>query len=149
MKIEAEIKQKEFRNEYQKAALNLVFTTNWLLGRHQDFFARYGITGKQYNVLRILKGQYPGSISTSDIRNRMLDKSSDSSRIVDRLAARSLITKNICPSDKRLVDVCISENGLNLLDTIESNIRELDNFTSSLTEDEARQLNALLDKIRD
>ena len=148
MKIEVEIRQKEFRNEYQKAAINLVFTNNWLMDKHQNFFNQFGITPKQYNVLRILKGQYPNSISTSDIRERMLDKSSDSSRIVDRLAARDLVAKRVCPSDKRLVDVSISEKGLNLLSTIDSNIQELDNFTASLTEDEAKQLNILLDKIR-
>jgi DNA-binding MarR family transcriptional regulator len=148
MKIEAEIRQKEFRNEYQKAAINLVFTNNWLMAKHQNFFTHYGITHKQYNVLRILKGQYPNSISTSDIRDRMLDKSSDSSRIVDRLAGRDLVIKRVCPSDKRLVDVSITDRGLNLLNTIDSNIQELDRFTASLSEDEARQLNVLLDKIR-
>ena len=148
MRIEAEIRQKEFRNEHQKAAINLVYTNNWLMAKHQIFFKQYEITSKQYNVLRILKGQYPNSISTSDIRDRMLDKSSDSSRIVDRLAARNFVTKQVCPSDKRLVDVTISDKGLNLLKTIDANIQELDNFTATLNEEEARQLSALLDKVR-
>ena len=148
MKIEVEIRQKEFRNEYQKATINLVYTNNWLMAKYQNFFNQFGITNKQYNVLRILKGQYPNSISTSNIRERMLDKSSDSSRIVDRLAVRDLVIKRICPSDKRLVDVSISDKGLNLLKTIDSNIEELDNFASALNEEEAKQLNTLLDKIR-
>ncbi len=148
MQLEEEIKQRTFRNEYQKAALNLVYTTNWLLDRHQEFFDRYKITAKQYNVLRILKGQYPKSISTCEIRTRMLDKNSDASRIVDRLALRELVTKSVCSSDKRLVDVTISEKGIKLLDIIENHINDLDDLTSGLSGDEASALNNLLDKIR-
>ena len=148
MSIEEEIQQKVFRNEYQKAALNLVYTTNWIMDRQQAFFNKYNITPKQYNVLRILKGQYPDSISTSDIRVRMLDKNCDASRIVDRLASRKLVTKRTCPSDKRLVDVTLSENGLVLLEKIEANIQELDKITCAISNHEAGELNKLLDKIR-
>ena len=148
MSLEEEIQQKEFRNEYQRTAINLIFTTNWIVGRQQNFFNRFNITPKQYNVLRILKGQYPGSISTCDIRARMLDKNSDASRIVDRLAHRELVTKQVCPTDKRLIDVMISDKGLQVLGVIEDHIKELDNITQSLTESEARDLNKLLDKLR-
>ncbi len=148
MKIEQEIQQKEFRTIYQKTALNLVYTSNWLLTKHQDFFNQFGITGKQYNVLRILKGQFPNSISTCDIRSRMLDKNSDASRIVDRLSQRQFVTKKIRPTDKRLVDVSISDKGIKLLDQIENKIETLDNITASISGEEALQLNNLLDKIR-
>ncbi len=148
MKIEQEIQQKDFRNIFQKTALNLVYTTNWLLGRQQSFFNSFGITDKQYNVLRILKGQYPKTISTCDIRSRMLDKNSDASRIVDRLSNRQLVTKQICPSDKRLVDVTISNKGIKLLQLIETKIEELDGIVNSISDEEALQLNNILDKIR-
>jgi DNA-binding MarR family transcriptional regulator len=148
MRIEEEIQQKEFRNEYQKISINLVYTANWLTDKQRKFFDRYDITTKQYNVLRILKGQYPERISTSEIRERMLDKSSDTSRIVDRLTAQNLVTKQACPSDKRLVDVGISEKGLKLLEIIDANIQGLDHLISTITLAEAKDLNILLDKIR-
>ena len=148
MRIEEEIQQKEFRNEYQKISINLVYTANWLTDKQRKFFDRYDITTKQYNVLRILKGQYPERISTSEIRERMLDKSSDTSRIVDRLTAQNLVTKQACPSDKRLVDVGISEKGLKLLEIIDANIQGLDHLISTITLVEAKDLNILLDKIR-
>ena len=148
MKIEDEIKQREFRNIYQKAAINLIFTTNWLHDKQRTFFDKYDITQKQYNVLRILRGQHPTTISTAEIRLRMLDKSSDTSRIVDRLDIQGLITKKVCPTDKRLVDVGISVKGLKLLETIESGVNEIDNILSVLSIKEATELSKLLDKIR-
>jgi DNA-binding MarR family transcriptional regulator len=148
MRIEEEIKQKTFRNEYQRATINLLYSSSWLLKRHRDFFVRFSITEQQYNVLRILKGQYPGAISTSEIKKRMLDMNSDSSRIVDRLALKELVSKRICKSDKRLVDVQITEKGLDLLWQIDQYSEELDRIISNLTLDEARELNHLLDKMR-
>ena len=148
MKLEEEIKQKTFRNEYQKSALNLVFTYGWLFNQQKGFFKKYGITAQQYNVLRILRGQHPNAISTSEIKARMLDKNSDSSRIVDRLAAKNLIHKKNCKHDKRLVDVSISEHGMKLLGEIEPYTLELDNTFSKLDLEEAKELNRILDKLR-
>lgn len=148
MRIEEEIKQKTFRNEYQRATINLLYSSSWLLKSHRDFFVRFSITEQQYNVLRILKGQYPGAISTSEIKKRMLDMNSDSSRIVDRLALKELVSKRICKSDKRLVDVQITEKGLDLLRQIDQYSDELDRIISNLTLEEARELNHLLDKMR-
>lgn len=148
MRIEEEIHQKKFRNEYQKASINLIYTNNWLTTKQKKFFAEHAITLQQFNVLRILRGQYPGSISTSAIRGRMLDRSSDASRIVDRLTKQGLVEKKICPTDKRLVDVTISEKGLKLLEKIDQSIDELDETVGNLTVEEAQELNRLLDKIR-
>ncbi|MEQ8927656.1 MAG: MarR family transcriptional regulator [Fulvivirga sp.] len=147
MKFEEEIKQRKFRSAQQKATLNLLFTSNWLSNKHKDFFKEYGLTPQQYNVLRILRGQFPNSISTSDIKNRMLDKHSDTSRIVDRLTLKGWVTKKECPSDRRLVDVVISKDGLDLLSRMDTATNQLDE-TLGLTEDEASQLSKLLDKIR-
>ena len=148
MKIEDEIRQESFRNEYQKAGINLIYTFGWLNNRHQAFFKNFNITSQQYNVLRILKGQFPDAISTSDIKSRMLDKNSDVSRIVDRLSHKGFIYKNPCISDKRLVDVSITHLGLQLLSEIETQILNLDNLFSSLELEEAKELNRLLDKLR-
>ncbi len=147
MKIEDEINQKEFISESQKATINLIFTSSWLMNKHKEFFKVYGLTPQQFNVLRILRGQHPGSISTAEIKSRMLDKNSDASRIVDRLTLKAFVTKMICPKDRRLVDVTISKDGLNLLKRMDKKITELDNELG-ISETEAIQLNNLLDKIR-
>ena len=148
MKIEEEIKQTVFRNPHQKVGINLIFTYNWLINKHKDFFKPYGITNQQYNILRILKGQFPKSISGADIKERMLDKNSDVSRLIDRLLLKKLVIKSQCPSDKRAADVVIHENGLALLKEIDLKVNSLDSSLGSLTPEEATQLSALLDKSR-
>ena len=149
MKIEEEILQPKFRNEFQKATINLIYTANWLTNKHKDFFQQFEITLQQYNVLRILRGQHPHSISTSEIKRRMLDKNSDASRIVDRLEQKVLVLKKTCDQDKRLVDVNISEKGLGLLQEIDQEIDRLDNGLGNLSQQEAQKLSELLDKIRE
>jgi|KBSSwiStaDraftv2_1062776.scaffolds.fasta_scaffold2808898_1 DNA-binding MarR family transcriptional regulator len=147
MKIEEEIKQSKFRNAQQKAIINLIYTTNWLSSKQQDFMKPYGITSQQFNILRILRGQHPKSISGTEIKSRMLDRNSDVSRLLDRLAAKDLITKNICPQDKRAVDVSITNEGMKLLQTIDKSAEEMDSLLD-LTEEEATMFSNLLDKAR-
>jgi DNA-binding MarR family transcriptional regulator len=148
MKIEEEIQQKKFRDIHQKAMLNLLYTANWVQSKQQDFFKTYSITGQQFNILRILKGQHPKSISGTEIKSRMLDRNSDVSRLLDRLALKNLINKSTCPSDKRATDVSISEAGLELLKTIDK-IEKDKAPVLSLTDEEAEILSNLLDKSRD
>src|SRR5688572_14068516 len=105
MKIEEEIKQPKFRDAWQKAVVNLLYTANWLQNKNQEFFKSYGITAQQFNILRILKGQHPASISATEIKSRMLDKNSDVSRLLDRLVTKQLVLKQLCPKDKRAFDV--------------------------------------------
>ena len=147
MKIEDEIKQKKFSSAHQKAVINLIFTSNWLINRQQNYFKPFGITGQQFNVLRILKGQYPNSISAKEIKSRMLDKNSDISRMLDRLIAKNLIEKKSCPKDKRATDVTITQAGLQLLKEISLRQKDIDQVLS-LSETEAEQLSNLLDKSR-
>lgn len=149
MQLEKEIHQKQFRNENQKGIVNILFTYSWLITRIKRFLKPYGITPQQFNVLRILKGQYPQPISTSVIRERMLDKMSDVSRMVDRLLDKTLILRTPCSTDKRLVDVVISEQGLQLLNTIDARGQEMDALMNNLSTEEVQLLNQLLDKIRD
>ncbi len=147
MKIEDEIKQPKFKSAYQKAVINLIFTTNWLQDQHQKFFKSIGITVQQFNILRILKGQHPKSISASEIKLRMLDKNSDVSRLLDRMAVKKLITKKTCPNDKRAADVSITSEGLAVLAAIEKKQNEINNILH-ISEAEATQLSNLLDKAR-
>jgi DNA-binding MarR family transcriptional regulator len=148
MRIEDAIKQKKFRNEYQKLTVNLIYSSNWLLSKQKEFFSRFSITQQQYNVLRILRGQHPQAISTSEIKSRMLDMNSDSSRIVDRLELKNFVSKKVCKHDKRLVDVSITDQGMELLARIDNNNDLLDGIISHLSTREATQLNHLLDKMR-
>lgn len=147
VKIEEEIKQQKFLSGHQKALINLLYTASWLQGRQQDFFKPFGITAQQFNILRILKGQHPKSISATEIKARMLDRNSDVSRLLDRLVAKALISKKACPNDKRATDVNITDTGLQLLSNLDQYQREIDGVLA-LTEEEALQLSTLLDKAR-
>lgn len=146
MKIEEEIKQSAFKTPVQKAFLNIIYTANWLQSKQQDFFKSHGITATQFNILRILKGQCSKSISATEIKSRLLDRNSDVSRLLDRLALKKLITKNTCPKDRRAADVIITPEGLSLLESINSSV---DDDVLTITCEEATLLSNLLDKCRD
>jgi len=148
MKLEEAIQQKRFAHEWQKAVINIIYTSKWIEEEIKVTLKKHGLTLQQYNVLRILKGQSPKPLSTSAIRRRMLDKMSDASRIVDRLYKKKLVLRTPCPADKRLVDVLISEKGLELLDEIDLMKEQMDFLLNNLNETEAKQLNTLLDKAR-
>ena len=147
MSLETDIQQTKFRNEYQKTLINLVYTYNWVSEQNKKFFEREDITSQQFNILRILRGAGK-PLSTLQIRQRMLDKMSDTSRIVDRLIKKGLVKKVVCKSDRRLVDVSISDQGLELLEKLDLSSDEMDSVLSKLSIEEATLLNALLDKIR-
>ena len=148
MSIEKDIQQQAFRNEYQKATVNIIFSSNWLQEKVKTFLDPEDITPQQYNILRILKGSKK-PMSTLQIRERMLDKMSDTSRIVERMQKKGLVNKEICPTDKRLVDVVISQEGIELLSKLDAHNELLDNILGKLSVEEAKLLNYLLDKIRD
>ena len=133
---------------HQKAVVNLIYTTNWLQDRLREHLKPYDITVQQYNVLRILRGANK-PISTSDIRERLLDKMSDTSRMVDRLCQKGLVARSTCPSDKRLVDVVLSEAGQQLLTNLDQINEEIDNILGKLSDEQAHQLSDLLDRIRE
>ena len=148
MNLEEEIKQKKFRSIYQKAALNLIYTANWLEAKQQVFFKPFGITPSQFNILRILRGQHPNKISGAEIKSRMLDRNSDIPRLLDRLLRKSLISKSPCANDKRAADIMITSDGLDMLANIDSHIDESEKTNIHLTKEEALQLSHLLDKSR-
>ena len=148
MKIEDEIRQPRFRDIYQKVAINVLFTSNWLMGRQHDFFKPFGITTQQFNILRILRGQHPNAISGVEIKGRMLDRNSDISRLLDRLLKKELVSKCQSENDKRAANVSITQKGLDLLSTIDDKFVQAERGHFSLSEAEAQQLSQLLDKAR-
>ena len=148
MKLEEEITQKQFKNEYHKAGVNLIFTYNWFIAFQTSFLKPHNVTIQQYNILRILRGQHPNPATIKLIRERMLDKMSDASRIVEKLRVKGLVDRKICASDRRNVDVCITQEGLDLLAEVDRHQDEIDEKMSSLNPEEARALNDLLDKLR-
>jgi DNA-binding MarR family transcriptional regulator len=148
MKLEDAIQQKNFRSIQQKTYINLLYTYYWLTDKVKDIFKKFDITPQQYNVLRILRGSLPNPLSPIQIRERMLDKMSDTSRLVSRLEKKGLVVKNVSFNDKRFIDVLISEKGLELLKKMEIIENEIDNLFNGLTEQELEQLNQWLDKIK-
>ena len=149
MRIEDEIKQSHFQDEHQKAMINLIYTAGWLQLRQACAFKQFALTSPQFNILRILRGQHPRPATVALLIERMLDKTSNASRIVDRLEEKKLVTRTVCPSNRRAVDIRITPAGLALLDQIEVSGVMQAAAHASLTEAEARQLNELLDKMRD
>jgi DNA-binding MarR family transcriptional regulator len=147
MGIEQDIQQSNFRNEFQKMGINLLFTANWLNEQIGKILSEEGVTQQQYNILRILRGSTT-PLSTLKIRERMLDKMSDTSRIVDRLIAKELVVKNTCEKDKRLVDITLSPKGLNLVDQLDQFNDRIDALLKGINESEAKTMNQILDKIR-
>ena len=150
MGLEEDINQKRgFKSEQQKAIVNVMFTYSWLMGKMKDSLKGYDLTPQQYNVLRILRGAFPDPLSTLDIRNRMLDRMSDASRIVDRLCKKGLVKSKTCHFDKRKVDVSIAEPGLAILAAIDREQTDFGHLAGSITEEDAKQLNTTLDRLRD
>jgi DNA-binding MarR family transcriptional regulator len=148
MGIEQDIQQTRFRNSHQKAAVNLLYTGGWLRDKMKLIFDREDITAQQFNILRILRGSFPNPLSTLQIRERMLEKMSDTSRLVDRLLAKGLVKKIICKTDRRLVDILITEKGKKLLHRLDQLDNDMDAILQNISEKEAAQLSDLLDKLR-
>ena len=140
MKIEDEI-QSSFRNERHKAIVNLQFTQLAISNKLGEMF-------KQYNVLRILRGQHPNSASIGLIKERMLDKNSDVSRIIDRLKRKKLVLRKECKFDRRQKDITISNSGLTLLEISDNDLASLEKVIESISDADAIKLNAILDEIR-
>lgn len=147
MTIQDEIKS-NFKNEYLKARVNIHFTHNFLNNQLIDILKPLEITPTQFNVLRILRGQYPKTSSIGLLKDRMLDKNSDISRIVDRMFAKKLVVRKECKLDRRQKDIQITQLGLDYLTKVDVHELELDKRMHLLTIKEIAQLNSLLDKLR-
>ena len=148
MGIEKDIQQTNFRNEFQKMSINIIYTANWLNEKMGQILATEDITQQQYNILRILRGS-ECPLSTLKIRERMLDKMSDTSRIVDRLIVKGLVEKTACVKDKRLVDITVTKKGLQLLEKLDALNEQIDSILKGVSEKEATTRNQILDKLRE
>ncbi len=147
--IEEEIKQqKKFANEYEKAIVNILFTSGWLYNANATLLKRYDITPEQYNVLRILRGASPSPLMLGDISSRMLDKASNATRLVEKLRLKTLVERELCPNNRRQVDIVITKKGLSLLAKIDKEENLRNNLLKNITKAEAAELNRLLDKAR-
>lgn len=147
MRIEEEIKQERFANDHQKAIINIVFTAGWINGESNSVLKPFGISIQQYNILRILRGQKGNPISVNNLIDRMLDKSSNASRLVEKLRQRGYVDRKTCEYDRRQVDVFITQAGLDFLEELIPAFDAM-HHASNLTEEEASQLSDLLDKMR-
>lgn len=148
MDIENEIKSTIPLKQASKTVVNMLYTSRIVEEKVTLALKAEELTHQQFNVLRILRGSYPNPLSTLQIRDRMLDKMSDTSRIVDRLIKKNLAHKSTCQSDKRLVDINISEEGLSLLSKLDKDDNSIDDLLSNLSTEDVEALNNLLDKIR-
>jgi DNA-binding MarR family transcriptional regulator len=149
MGLEEDIQQNKFKSPYQKLAINLVYTSNWMGGIYASYFKDEDITVQQFNVLRILRGQHPNYCNLKLIKERMLDKMSDASRITDKLVAKGLIERHVCASDRRAVNLIITKKGLALLKKLDVLDEEMPKVMKNLSTHEVETLNKLLDKLRE
>jgi DNA-binding MarR family transcriptional regulator len=147
--IETDIRQgKAFHSPHQKLAVNLMYTHGWLCAQQAEMLKPFGLTLQQYNVLRILRGQHPQAVTVNAIIERMLDRMSNASRLVDKLVDKGFATRTTCPNDRRAVDVKITDSGLDLLSELDEHQAQWEQSLATLSDQEASQLSDLLDKLR-
>lgn len=148
MKLEKEIQQKEFKNEFHKLAVNIIYTHSWLNSYQVKTLNEYNLTPQQYNILRILRGYHPKPATVNLLKERMLDKMSDASRLVERLRVKGLVNRKYCEKDRRRAEIIITESGLRILDELDKLDKELEKLLSGISQNEAHQVNNILDKMR-
>lgn len=148
MSIEKEINQEKFASEHEKAAINILFTGSWLYNLNAARLKDHGITPEQFNVLRILRGSNPKPMMLADVTCRMIDKSSNATRLVEKLRQKGLVEREICEDNRRQVDISITAKGLTILGKIDKQAQQWNEILGSITKTEARELNRILDKLR-
>ena len=148
MEISKEIKQTKFKNEYQKMLINILFTSGWLSSKHTCNLKPYGISTQQFNILRILRGQHPKPATVNLLIDRMLDKNSNASRLVEKLRIKKLVERAVCPEDRRAVNVIITQKGLNLLEELDKKDSAIFKELKNVSEKEATTINTILEKLR-
>jgi DNA-binding MarR family transcriptional regulator len=148
MSLETDIKQTKFRTPLQRLLLNIIYTGNWLMYHQMDLLRGSGLSPQQYNVLRILRGQAGNPIKLNDISCRMLDKTSNVSRLIDKLLEKGLVDRTICSNNRRAVDILITQSGLALLDKLDPEVEAWENLLATIPHEKAEELSTVLDKIR-
>jgi DNA-binding MarR family transcriptional regulator len=147
MSLEDDI-QSKFGSEHQKAAINILYTSGWLRNGNSLRLKKHDVTPEQYNVLRILRGSHPKKLMLAEITSRMVDKSSNATRLVEKLRQKGLVKRELCESNRRQVDISITEKGLSLMKAIDAEEGEWVETLKNLSKTEAAELNRLLDKLR-
>ena len=148
MKVSEQLLKGKYENQKHRLRVNLLHSYYWLTDQMTDFLKPYDLTQQQFNILRILRGQFPDPISTKELRERMIIGNSDTSRLLDRLIDKGLAWKRPCPHDGRLIQAFISDEGQALLRRLDDNMETLDDVMGNLSEKEALYLNELLNKMR-
>lgn len=148
MSLESEIQQSRFQSEYQKAAINILLTGSWLYSKNAGFLKQFDLTPEQFNVLRILRGSYPNPMMLLDITERMIDKNSNCTRLVEKLRQKGLVKREICETNRRQVDISITDRGISLLKKVDNRKPEWMADLEKLSKQETKELNKLLDKLR-
>ncbi len=148
MSLEQDIKQEKFENEFQKVAVNILYTSSWLYNINAVRLKPYGITPEQYNVLRILRGSHPKALMLAEITCRMLDKSSNATRLVEKLRQKGLVKRDICENNRRQVDIVITARGLDALSKIDVEYSAWQSTLKNISKADAIELNRILDKLR-
>ncbi|MEM9884998.1 MAG: MarR family transcriptional regulator [Bacteroidota bacterium] len=150
MRLEEEIQQQKFKDEYQKLSINILFTASWMNQQTTQLLKPYNISWQQFNILRILKGQHPKPTTVKTLAERMIDKMSNASRLVEKLRQKKYVERSECQEDRRRVDIVITDLGLQTIreasDVVEQWMSEV---FESTTKQEAAQLNGILDQMRD
>lgn len=148
MTLEEAIQQEEFRSEYAKAAINILFTGGWVHRQNAVRLKGFGITPEQFNVLRILRGSHPKPMMLSDIASRMIDRSSNATRLVEKLRAKGLVVRKQCEDNRRQVDISLTRSGLGMLKKTDASEEEWLSTLKGISHAEAVELNRILDKLR-
>ncbi|WP_281229041.1 MarR family winged helix-turn-helix transcriptional regulator [Flavobacterium aquiphilum] len=149
MRIEEELKSTVDYNKATRVVLNLMYTQNVIIERFNEIIKPYDISAEQYNVLRILRGQKGCPANMCIIQERMLARTSNTTRLVDKLLLKDLVTRNVCPDNRRKIEVLITQKGMDLLTELDPKVKEHEDFfAKNLTEEELIQLNTLLEKYR-
>ena len=148
MKIENHIKQNKFDNDTEKAIVNIAFTQSYFYGQINTALKKYKVSSQQFNVLRIIKGQHPRPVSIGDITSRMIDKMSNTSRLINKLEEKELVQRVNSPFDGRQTDVFLTLRGTQILDKLNILVNKVVLQHNNLSTEELTVLNSLLDKIR-
>lgn len=150
MRLEEEIKQSKFKDQYHKLGVNIIYSASWMSSKHLHVLKEFNLSIQQFNILRILRGRHPEPATVKLLTERMIDKMSNASRLVEKLKQKGLVERTSCPSDRRRVDIAITDKGMKVIDQASKITEaEINNTLSALTKKEAKQLNDLLDKMRD
>ncbi len=148
MSLEEDIRQERFNNEHQKASINILYTGSWLYNINAGYLKKFGITPEQFNVMRILRGSFPKPMMLAEITERMIDKSSNCTRLVEKLKQKGLVNRVICENNRRQVDISITDKGQQLLKKIDSSQSDWMEALGKISKSEAKELNRILDKLR-